>query len=92
MTSAATPPLERTKKRILDYCRTINLGSGHRLLPGNVQQISLSLAADEKPQLEPALRSLIEGGIFRTFRGDSGPELELTEQGFTALYSASKTE
>jgi hypothetical protein len=88
MTSAATPPLERIKNRILEYCRTINLGKGHRLLPGNVQQILLSLNADEKPNLEAALRSLVEDGIFRGLRGDAGPELELTEQGFTAVYAA----
>ena len=48
----------------------------------------LSLDAGEKPLLEAGLKSLIEDGVFRACRGENGQELELTNDGFCALYAA----
>ena len=88
MAKPEIPSLDKVKVRILEYCRKINLGKRHHLFQQNIQEMHLSLNAGEKPLLEAGLKSLTEDGVFRACRGENGQELELTDDGFCALYPA----
>jgi hypothetical protein len=89
MEERETAAIEEVRARVIEYSRRNELQTGHHLSRTQVHQIALSLNPHGKNLLNAALQAVIDEGVFKRSRGETGEELELTGAGFQELYSGS---